>query len=101
MAAELREDIEVAVVVDIYERHPVSLVPGARESDEIRQVRKRPVAVAMEETVRLQAAHLRIAGPDIYVDMAVVVDVCDARPHRARRIVELRFVRDVRERAVV
>ena len=54
----------------------------------------------MEEAVGFQAADLRIAGAEVEVDEAVVVEVGDAGAHDADGEVEAGLVGDVGEGAV-
>src|SRR5215472_5146417 len=58
MTAELSEDIQAAVFVEIHERDAVTLVAGAREADVIGQIGKRAVAIVAEKAIGLEPADL-------------------------------------------
>ena len=69
-------------------------LPSGRETD------LGSTAIVVKQAIRLEAADPRVAGAEIDVQIAVVVEIGDPGPHGPGRIEELGGHRDVGERAV-
>src|SRR5579872_769518 len=100
VAAELREDIECSGAVQVDERYAMSLISRPGKSNVSRQVGESAVAVIPEKAVRFQAAHLRVAGAEIEVDIPVVIDIGDSCPHGTHGVVEFGVKGHIGEGAV-
>src|SRR6266545_181671 len=100
VAAKLGENVEVAVVVDVGEGDAVTLVAGAGEADGGGEVGEGAVAVVVKEAVGLEARELGVAGAEVEIEVAVVIQVGDSGSHGAHGIVEAGFTGDVGKGAV-
>ena len=98
-AANLRDDVLVAVAVEIGEGDAVSLVQLAR-AGRGGDAHERLALLVQQQLVRQDRSKRRAAHAEIHVEVAVVVDVAEVGGHRHQHLVQPDLGGDVAERPV-
>ncbi len=95
-AAELHEQVQVAVAIPVGEGNtmPLLKVAGAGRNSDVVETRARNVS---EHEVDVQSLVRHVAGAEVDVEEPVVVDVAEIRAHGRHRPIKADLPRDVAE----